>query len=338
MNRKLIARSAPWWAAFLVAAALAPDGTAGRADLHFLEPAADVGEAHSGAPLVHRFAFVNRGPAPVEIVEVRASCGCLTPRLTQRVYQPGESGTLLLEVHTLSQEEGPHTWTCQVTCQSAGRRFDVPLQMSGRIIAEVTVRPAVLTVFADSAVGHELVLTDRRPRPLNVTGLESSSPRLTPRLTEQGRDEQGHWVRKVRLEIAADYPEGRHEASIHLFTDDPLYRDLKVPVTVVKRARPRVTAAPAAVTLEAAAGQPLPARLVRLRDSQNQSVVVERITCDDPAVACQWAPGPDTEATLKVRVDRTRLSDPGLDTRVRVHLRQPVRETLVIPVKCKVDE
>ncbi|HXG13058.1 MAG TPA: DUF1573 domain-containing protein [Gemmataceae bacterium] len=329
MKRKLLARSMPWWAGFLAVVLLAPDGTAGRADLHFPEPTVDVGEVRCGAPLSHRFTFINRGPVPVEILEVRAGCGCLTPRLPQRLWQPGEAGSLLLEVNTLSEEEGPHAWTCQVICQGAGRRFEVPLQIIGRVIAEVTVRPAVLTVFSDSSVGHELVLTDRRPRPLTITELRSTSPRLVPRLTEQTQDDRGHWVRRIRLEVSADYPEGRHEETLNIFTDDPLYRDLKVPVTVVKRSRPRVTAVPAAVELTAA----VPSCRVRLRDSQNQAVVVERITADDPAIACQWAPGPDTEATLKVRVDCARLSGGNLRSAIRVHLSRPVRETVVIPVR-----
>jgi hypothetical protein len=300
-----------------------------RAELHFPQPTADVGVARCGAPLSHRFPFVNRGRTPVEILEVRAGCGCLTPRLPQRVYQPGESGTLLLEINTLSQEEGPHTWTCEVVCQSEGRRSDVRLQITGRIITEVTVRPAVLTLFTDGALAHELVLTDRRPQPLAVTALEATSPRLRHCIVEEKRNEQGHSVRRIRLEVSADYAEGRHEETLTIFTNDPLYRELKVPVTVIKRSQPRVTATPGEAAV-AANGQPIQSFLIRLRDRQDEKVVVEQLTADDPAVACQWAPGPDTQATLKLRVDRSRLT---ADTAVRVRLAQPVREALVIPIK-----
>jgi hypothetical protein len=308
---------------------LASGGTA-RPELHFPEPRADVGEVRCGAPLGHRFAFVNRGSAPVEIVEVRAGCGCLTPRLPKRVYQPGESGSLLLEINTLSQEEGPHTWTCEVACQSAGRRSDVVLQIAGRVLTEVTVRPAVLTLFTDGALSHELVLTDRRPQPLTVAALQGTSPRLSPRVIEQGTNEQGHAIRRIRLEVAPDYPEGRHEESLSIVTDDSLYRELKVPVTVVKRGRPRVTASPAELAVATAEGAEAQTFRVRLRDRQDQGVVVERVVADDPAITCQWAPGPDTQATLKVRVDGPRLR---ADSVIRVHLSQPARATLLIPVK-----
>src|SRR5437588_9280473 len=74
-----------------------------RADLHFTQPHVQRGTVRSGVPLAHRFEFVNRGPGTVTITDLRASCGCLAPRLEKRSYQPGESGALLLEVNRLSQ-------------------------------------------------------------------------------------------------------------------------------------------------------------------------------------------------------------------------------------------
>lgn len=301
-----------------------------RGDIHFAEPVADVGEGRSGAPLGHRFAFVNRGREAAEIVAIRAGCGCLTPRLPKRVYQAGESGVLLLEINTLSQEEGPHVWTCQVTCQSGERRYDLPLQMKGRIVAEVTVRPAVLTVFTESAGSHELVLTDRRPRPLRVTDLRASSARLAPRIVDETRNGEGHTVRRLRLDVSADCPEGRHEESISIHTDDVTYRELRVPVTIVRRSRPRVSASPQEVTLPP--GSPaLSSHLIRLRDRQDQPVLVEAISVDDPAVTCTWAPGPETQATLRVRVDGARLASDR--TLLRLQLSQPVQETVIIPIQ-----
>lgn len=313
---------------------LVPLVAVARAELHFAQPAVDAGVVRCGAPLSHRFLCTNRGNAAVEIIEARAGCGCLTPRLTQRVFEPGESGGLQLEINTLSQEEGPHTWTCRLLCQSEGKRFEVPLQIAGRVITEVKVRPAVLTLFTDSAVAHELVLTDVRPQPLTVTELRATSSRLRPRLSEPGKDAEGRWVRRIRLEVAPDCPEGRHDETLHILTSDPLYRDLKVPVTVVKRPRQRVTALPAEVKVEGVADQPLPSRLLRLRDSRNEAIIVERITADDPAISCTWASGPETQATVKVRVERTGLKGDGLDSAIHITLRQPVGDTITVPVKC----
>ena len=88
---------------------------AARADLHFEQPVANLGEVRGGTPLTHRFTFVNEGPAAVDITNAQASCGCVTPRVEKNSLQPGESGALLLEVHTLNQPAGPRKWTVRLS-------------------------------------------------------------------------------------------------------------------------------------------------------------------------------------------------------------------------------
>src|SRR5262249_27860704 len=106
----------------------------------------------------------------------------------------------------------------------------------------------------------------------------------------------------------------------------------KVAVTLIKRGRQRVAAFPDQLSFTAGPGSPLPSRLVRLRDRQNQPVRVERIEAEDPAVTASWAPGPGTMATLKITVDRKRLGGEPWQSAVHVHLGKPVRETVTIPV------
>src|SRR5205807_1418051 len=123
------------------------------------------------------------------------------------------------------------------------------------------------------------------------------------RAGEPYRDNKDRLVCKIAVEPAPDCPEGRHEEAVVLYTSDPEYRDLTVPVTIVKRSRQRLSAAPREVTLTAAPGQPLPARIVQLRDPRDQPVLIETVTADDPAITCRWAPGPGNAATLRIRVD-----------------------------------
>jgi len=111
-----------------------------RAELHVAQPAANVGEVRGVRPLTHRFPFVNRGSNSFEITDARASCGCLTPRLSQRTVRPGEEAELLLEVNTLTQAAGDHTWTVQLLTQSGGRSEEMTLSLTARIISEVSVQ------------------------------------------------------------------------------------------------------------------------------------------------------------------------------------------------------
>ena len=156
-----------------------------------------------------------------------------------------------------------------------------------------------------------------------------SSPHIHVTLQPPCRDAQGHAVCVVWLDVAADYPEGRHEEVAALFTDDPAYAELKVNATINKRARQRVTATPAEVTLSAPAGQPLPSRIVLIRDSENDKVVIDTVTADNPGLVCRWAAGPDEMATVKVQVDAAKLTTPsGV---VSVDLSRPADQVVTIP-------
>src|SRR5438105_15481320 len=103
-----------------------------RADLHFTEPAANAGVVYAGAALSHEFTFENEGPETVAIIEARASCGCLKPRLTQDAYRTGDKGAVTLDVNTLSQAPGPHTWAVTLIYRAGNHAREIPLRLSAR--------------------------------------------------------------------------------------------------------------------------------------------------------------------------------------------------------------
>jgi hypothetical protein len=303
-----------------------------RADLQCAQPVVNAGRVRTGTPLVQQFTLTNGGSEVVEITDARASCGCLTPRLSHRRFQAGQQGTLTLEINTLSQAAGPHTWTVRVLYRSGNASSELPLQLSAHLVAEVIVQPSALTVYADKVAAHDLALTDVRPQPLCVTAVEISSPKLKPRVSGPVRDEEGHRLYKINIEAAADYPEGRQDEVLHIYTDDVSYRDLKVPVTVIKRVPQRLSATPNAVALKAPPGQPFPSRIVLIRDSDNQGVKIEHVMVDDPAITCRWAEGPGPLATVKIQVDRTQTQGKPFHSAVHIQISKPVRETLTVPV------
>src|SRR5207302_530001 len=97
-----------------------------------------------------------------------------------------------------------------------------------------------------------VTLRDRRPKPLTILQASTTSAHVTARCDAASRAQEtvtdsAHWAQRVRLHIGPDYPEGRHQETLSLFTTDPDYRELRVPFTVVKHARTHVMAAPASV-------------------------------------------------------------------------------------------
>jgi hypothetical protein len=307
-----------------------------RADLYAAQATVDVGEVRCGAPLKYLFTFVNRGSEPVEIVQVQPSCGCLTPRLAQARLQPKDQGTLLLEVNTLSQASGPHSWPVRIHYQTGAGELELTLQLTGKIITEIIMQPAALTLFTETALEHSLTLTDLRSRPLTITAVHVSSSRLQAHVRDSGQDPQGHLRCTIAVAISADCPPGRYEDILSVCTDDSAYAELHVPITLVKQPRQRVTAAPSLVTFWAEKGQPIPSQIVQVRDRSSEPVIIERVVADDPALECRWAEGPGTNATVKLILDRTRFSGSRFESSIHIHVRKPIAEVLSIPVECTV--
>jgi hypothetical protein len=308
-----------------------------RAELRFAAARVDLGEVRSGAKLAHAFRFVNAGPGPVELLAARPGCGCLKPRLERTVYRPGEEGALPLEIDARGESAGPHVWGLRLFYREGAEAREVALEVAARVITEVTLQPAALTLIADGPLTQEVLLTDLRPDPLTLRGLATSAPCLKARAAERARDGLGHWVYRIRLEYTGDCPEGRHDEALTLYTDDPRYGELRLPITLARRPRQRLEVVPGRVGLWLAGGQAGGQRWVRLADRDGGKVVVERVTADDPALVCEAVPGPGDGASIKIRVDRARLRGDYLESAVRVQIASPVRDTVVIPVTCVAD-
>jgi hypothetical protein len=116
-----------------------------------------------------------------------------------------------------------------------------------------------------------------------------------------------------------------------LYTDDPAYQELRVPVRVLKRAAGGVTATPSDVAVRFAAGQPEVSALVQLRTSDGKLVRVQSAESDHAGVTLKWSPGPATVAAIRVSVGGTAPTQAGT-TRVKVTFAEPAGQELIIPV------
>ena len=307
-------------------------GAIGRAELLCEQPVHQAGQVRNGMPLTHRFKFINVGQGTLEITDLRSTCGCLTPTLAKHTYGPGESGSLLLEINTLALAEGTQSWRTRLTCREGATTSELELVVVGDVVTEVLVQPTALTLPAEAPGVHEITVTDRRPHSLTVRAADTGAACLKATVGPVQR-EGGMMIQRVRLEVPGDCPEGRHDVALHLYTNDPLYREFKIPVTIVKRPRQHVSATPGQVTFDGDKGEPLPSRLVRLSAADGAEVEVERVGADDPAVRCTLAKGPGAWATVTIEIDHTRLTG-DLKTMVRVRLLKPAVETVTIPVVC----
>ena len=296
-----------------------------RSELYVPAPVIDLGEVKSGLPLTNSFELINTGPGVVEILETRASCGCLIGKVEPRTIQPGKSGTLVLRMHTLGQAAGPHTWKATVQYRQRGMEKEITVGVHVCLVTEVTVQPATLTLFTAGNLTQLVTVTDQRPKPLRVVSVQTSTPGLKAKLLKQ---ESGS--AQIQLEIDQALTGGRHDEILTIDTDDAGYRQLAVPVTVIKSSQ-SVTAIPARVELHASGNQPASC-LIRLRSESEKAVTISKFETGNPGLTCRWAPGPDKQATVRVQFDPGNSVGMKLESAVTVHLASPVEESLVLPV------
>jgi hypothetical protein len=290
------------------------------AQLRFPQPMVNLGELRGGPIYPHTFDFVNDGNQPLEITDIRFGCGCLNGTLDKRIIQPGQKGSLVMTVRTLGQPGGPRTWQAQVHYRIGTKLAEVPVIIGANIHNEVTIEPSIIGMTIDTTLRQEVTIKDTRATPMKIAAIRASSPAIRVKVlpTENG-------VTKVLLEVSrSDLTAVRQEAMLNIYGDDPNYRQLQVPITLIKANRAEVTASPDKVEITSGS------QLVRFRASGDKTVRIEKAEADDPAIRCTWAPGPGDDATLKITADPAKAASGN--ARVTIHFRTPADHSMVIPV------
>ena len=136
----------------------------------------------------------------------------------------------------------------------------------------------------------------------------------------------GNGVTSVTIEVSrSGLTAARQEEMLNIYTGDPHYRHLQVPITLMKANRLEVSATPERIELTGSGSQ-----LVRLRAAGDKTVRIEKAECDHPGVKCTWASGPGNDATLRISVDAAQFTTAAATVHVR--LTEPSAMTLNIPV------
>lgn len=296
-----------------------------RAQLHIEKPLANLGDIKGGVMLKHRLDLANAGAEPVEIMEVVASCGCLAPRLDQKVLPPGGRGTMTLEIRPLGQPNGPHTWNGLVRYRQGQEVKQTVFTVRANLHNEVTIQPTVVALFVEGTVRKEIILTDHRPGPCKVTqakvsaaGLRVEVNAVKPGLTSL-----------VLIATGQDMPPGKQQNLLDIHTDDPVYGQFQIPIVLNKITRASVTAVPDQVKLTFAPGQQEASALVRLRGAGK--INVAKVESSDPALTCTWAASEEGEVALRVRC-RVQPTAPAAQS-IRVFTVESKEPVLTIPVR-----
>jgi hypothetical protein len=288
-----------------------------------------------GGPVIHQsFEIVNRGSAQLSVVHAQPSCGCLAPTITRRTLKPGEAATVAITIGTLSQPEGDNLWTVRLFYDVAGieGHQQLDLQVKAKLTREVGTEPAALRLSGRPGLAHEITITDRRAKPMELTGVMASSPCINASLDSEWQKTADGWIRKVRVMLTQDCPTGKHEEAVQVFSNDPDYREMRISITAVRTDKKRFIVSPGQMTLEFEPGKSASSPIVLIRDSEGQPVEIDQVEAEDPALKAEFTQGP--RPTVTVRLNLAEGQTPARWSTLRVYMKQPIVQTVSVPVFC----
>ncbi len=181
-----------------------------------------------------RFIFKNGGKHPVTITELKPSCGCLQPRLSKKILQPGERGNFLLRVSTISEAPGKHDYFVTVKYTDPKPRevvvhfkFILPKK-------QIDIQPQALIFYQlnGEPATQQFVITDYRDQPMNVTKVSSTSKVVSASLQSTGVDNLGNQRTYVSVTVAGKVPSGKTRAHVIIETDDPQFDKMVIPLWI----------------------------------------------------------------------------------------------------------
>jgi len=299
----------------------------------------DRGEARTGPTLDQAFEITNRSTETVEITAVQPGCGCLKPSTSRTMLRPGETSTVTISVNTLTQPAGLNTWTATVRYRIVAPASAPPtvepdrelnLKISATLVQEIAVTPPSLAMSTASEATQIVTVSDRRATPLTVLAASTTNPHLTATLRPAARTD-GLQTQTIELKVTTMYPPGTAEESLVLTTNDPVCRELRIPVKVTKRTEATIQSVPEAPVIRFTATQTEASTLIQLRRPGGGQLQVAKVETTDASMTVKWSADPGTVVTVRATVDGTKANRTNGKAELKVTFIDVPGE-LVVPV------
>jgi Protein of unknown function (DUF1573) len=221
----------------IVAATLLAQGTASAPKAVAVEMVKDLGFVPKGEMASHEFQIRNEGNAPLEVREVRASCGCTVTEF-DKVVAPGQMGKVRMTVDTTTFN-GPISKGVTVYTNDPATPT-MELTIRAKVEPFIKVKPGYaryITVQGEEKEG-KIVQTLWTPdkSPLEIVKVESPYPYLNIRFWEAKPEErikeapdQQQW--KIEMHLSNDAPVGALTEAVKVHTNHPKQKLVQIPVS-----------------------------------------------------------------------------------------------------------
>lgn len=295
----------------------------------------DFGTCPAGAQLKYRLTMKNIYAVPLEITEMRTSCGCLTPVASTKHLKPKEEAYIDVnmdatkfsghKVVTLYVTVGPQ-YISQAAIQfTANARADVvfnPGQVNFGIVATGTTPTQLIDVEYAGALDWQIVeVVKNKSAPFTVSAQEMFRQ-------PKGLIKNGKVGYRLQVTVNGDAPAGPFHQDLLLKTNDPASPVLTVHVEGSVQAALSVT--PDQVKFDAVKPGEKASRKVVVRGKLPFRILsVEGL---GNGIQAEW---PDSAAALHVVNVHCQISQPGTINR-KLTLHTDKGETLTITVSASV--
>ena len=204
--------------------------------LAFYQYIVDLGAVRPAEEISARFGFANTGKEPVTIQEIIPSCGCLKPTLRPNIktYDPGKTGGFQVRIRTAGEAPGQREYTLRVKYTDPQPREELLTFRVKLPDNQVTYAPRALVVYQlnGNPTTSEVVITDRRDKPLEIVNVATSNPLVQAEVGPKSVDKFGHQQYSVRVTVAGKVPSRLFNAIVKVFTNDSTYRSFQIPLMI----------------------------------------------------------------------------------------------------------
>ncbi len=177
--------------ALVAAGGLRP--TRAAAELTWANKVAELKADARTSTLEAKFHFTNTGRQPVDVRQIESSCGCTTAELTQRHYEPGESGDIVAR-YTVGSHTGRQDKTIAVF--TSDREAPTTLTLSVQIPEVLRIAPPyVAWKHAEDAKTKTIILEQVQEAPVEDIAVQSSNAGISVTLQTLVKG------RKYRLDV-----------------------------------------------------------------------------------------------------------------------------------------
>ena len=217
-------------------------------DTLFTERSHDFGPVPRGGIVRHPFVLTNRLTVPIQILNLRVSCGCTSGTASVSTVPPGKSAIIEAQMDTRNFV-GRKSTTLYVSVMAGGEESEIGLGVSSMILSDVVLNPGAVDfgVVGRGQAPTQVLTIDRVGKPdWKVVKMVSASKVLNASLQETKRSD-GEVGYRLSVSMKPDVTAGLVRDEIRLVTNDP--ETPGIPILVTAQIQGDLSATPSLLPL-----------------------------------------------------------------------------------------